>query len=216
MVEDLDLILETITTVARRCIKKAWPFGPQCDQIDFFFFGSETIFDVFRHFKSHVIISPPWLINFTCDSLWKEEKIAGTGRLSECRRIKSPISDMPDIGDFIPQSRGLANIAIAAPSTIGDFRRSPWSAYKIARCVALVLLYVIASSVVKSLAKKFVFLVENQRQLCLQRNKNGSPKRSKGTSNEACAVILSLCLTGIISNKAVETFCVIILNYPTL
>ena len=81
---------------------------------------------------------------------------------------------------------------------------------------ALALLCVIASSVVKSLAKKFLFLVENQHQFCLQRNKNGSPKCSKGTSNEACAVILSLCLTGIISNKTVETFCVIILNYPTL
>ena len=79
---------------------------------------------------------------------------------------------------------------------------------------ALALLYVIASSVAKSLAKKFVFLVENQRQLCLQRNKNGSLKRSKGTSNEACAVILSLCLSGIISNKTVETFFVIILNCP--
>ena len=75
---------------------------------------------------------------------------------------------------------------------------------------------VIASSVAKSLAKKFVVFVENQRQLCLQRNKNDSPKRSKGTSNEACAVNLSLCLTGIISNKTVETFCVIILNCPTL
>ena len=51
MVKDLDLILKTITTVARRYIKKAWPFGPQCDQIDFFFFGSETIFDVFRRFE---------------------------------------------------------------------------------------------------------------------------------------------------------------------
>ena len=51
MVEDLDLILKTIATVPRRYIKKAWPFGPQCDQIDFFFFGSETIFDVFRRFE---------------------------------------------------------------------------------------------------------------------------------------------------------------------
>ena len=41
------------------------------------------------------------------------------------------ISDMPDIGDFIRRS---AKIAIAAPGTPGDFRRSPRSA-KIARCV---------------------------------------------------------------------------------
>ena len=26
--------------------------------------------------------------------------MAGTGRLGECPRIQSPISDMPDIGDF--------------------------------------------------------------------------------------------------------------------
>ena len=63
------------------------------------------------------------------------KKLLAAAIFSECRRIKSPISDMPDIGDFIPRSRGLANIPIAALSTIGDFRRSPWSAYKIARCV---------------------------------------------------------------------------------
>ena len=40
---------------------------------------------------------------------------------------------MPDIGDFIRRSRRLAKIAIAAPGTPGDFRRS---AYKIAKCVA--------------------------------------------------------------------------------
>ena len=40
---------------------------------------------------------------------------------------------MPDIGDFIRQSRRPAKIAIAAPGTPGDFRRS---AYKIAKCVA--------------------------------------------------------------------------------
>ena len=64
MVEDLDLILETITTVARRCIKKAWPFGPQCDQIDFFFFGSETIFDAPRNFEKSCdnIAQLDWLI----------------------------------------------------------------------------------------------------------------------------------------------------------
>ena len=43
---------------------------------------------------------------------------------------------MPDIGDFIRRSRRSAKIAIAAPGTPGDFRRSPRSAYKIARCVA--------------------------------------------------------------------------------
>ena len=43
-----------------------------------------------------------------------------------------------------------------------------------------------------------------------------STKLLSYTSNEACAVILSLCPTGIISNKTVETFCVFILNYPTL
>ena len=43
---------------------------------------------------------------------------------------------MPDIGDFIRRSRRLAKIAIAAPGTPGDFRRSPRSAYKIAKCVA--------------------------------------------------------------------------------
>ena len=39
---------------------------------------------------------------------------------------------MPDIGDFMRRS---AKIAIAAPGTPGDFRRSPRSGYKIARCV---------------------------------------------------------------------------------
>ena len=43
---------------------------------------------------------------------------------------------MSDIGDFIRRSRRSAKIAIAAPGTLGDFRRSPRSAYKIARCVA--------------------------------------------------------------------------------
>ena len=40
---------------------------------------------------------------------------------------------MPDIGDFI---RWSAKIAIAAPGTPSDFRRSRRSAYKIAKCVA--------------------------------------------------------------------------------
>ena len=43
---------------------------------------------------------------------------------------------MPDIGGFIWQSWRSAKIAIAAPSTHGDFRRSRRLAYKIARCVA--------------------------------------------------------------------------------
>ena len=43
---------------------------------------------------------------------------------------------MPDIGDFIRWSRRSAKIAIAAPGTPGDFRRSRRSAYKIAKCVA--------------------------------------------------------------------------------
>ena len=43
---------------------------------------------------------------------------------------------MPDIGDFIRRSQRSAKIAIAAPGTPGDFRRSGRSAYKIARCVA--------------------------------------------------------------------------------
>ena len=43
---------------------------------------------------------------------------------------------MPDIGDFIRRSRRSAKIAIAAPGTPGDFRRSRRSAYKIARCLA--------------------------------------------------------------------------------
>ena len=126
MVEDLDLILKTITTVARRYIKKAWPFGPQCDQIDFFFFGSETIFDVFRRFKSHVIISPPWLINFTGDSLWKEKKIAGTGRLGKA-------------GGFnrrYPTCQISAILYSDGSDTPGDFRQvCPRSTYKIANCV---------------------------------------------------------------------------------
>ena len=42
----------------------------------------------------------------------------------------------PDIGDFICRSRRSAKIAIAAPGTPGDFRRSRRSAYKIAKCVA--------------------------------------------------------------------------------
>ena len=43
---------------------------------------------------------------------------------------------MPDIGDIIRRSRRSAKIAIAAPGTPGDFRRSRRSAYKIAKCVA--------------------------------------------------------------------------------
>ena len=43
---------------------------------------------------------------------------------------------MSDIGDFIRRSRRSAKIAIAAPGTLGDFRRSRRSAYKIAKCVA--------------------------------------------------------------------------------
>ena len=43
---------------------------------------------------------------------------------------------MPDIGDFIRRSRRSAKIAIDVPRTPGDFRRSPRSAYKIAKCVA--------------------------------------------------------------------------------
>ena len=38
------------------------------------------------------------------------------------RRIKSPISGLSDIGDFIRLSRWSAKIAIAAPGTPGDFR----------------------------------------------------------------------------------------------
>ena len=45
------------------------------------------------------------------------------------------MSDMPDIGDFIRRSRRSAKIFIAAPGTSGDFRRSPRSAYEIAKCV---------------------------------------------------------------------------------
>ena len=41
---------------------------------------------------------------------------------------------MPDFSDFIRRSRRSAKIAIAAPGTPGDFRRSRRSAYKIARC----------------------------------------------------------------------------------
>ena len=155
------------------------------------------------------------MVSFTADSQRKGEKIAGTGRISECRRLLSSTSDMPYIGDFIrgdwrkSQLPHLTHLAIFAD-------RRDWRIKSRGAPPALALLYVIASSVAKRLAKKCVVLVENQRQLCLQRNKNGSPKRSKGTSNEACAVILSLCLTGIISNKTVETFCVIILNCPTL
>ena len=43
---------------------------------------------------------------------------------------------MPDISDFKRRSRRSAKIAIAAPGTPGDFRRSRRSAYKIAKCVA--------------------------------------------------------------------------------
>ena len=158
------------------------------------------------------------MVNFTADSQSKKARksreradLANAGELNR-RYLTCQISAIlyPDRGDWrISQSPHRAQLAIFADHR--DRRiKSPGVS------PALALLYVIASSVAKSLAKKFVFLVENQRQLCLQRNKNGSPKRSKGTSNEACAVILSLCLTGIISNKTVETFCVIILNYPTL
>ena len=43
---------------------------------------------------------------------------------------------MPDIGDFIRRSWRSAKIAIAAPGTLGNFRRSPRSAYKIAWYIA--------------------------------------------------------------------------------
>ena len=43
---------------------------------------------------------------------------------------------MPDSSDFIRRLRQAAKIAIAAPGTPGNFRRSPRSAYKIAKCVA--------------------------------------------------------------------------------
>ena len=41
------------------------------------------------------------------------------------------MSDMPDIDDFIRRSRQSEKIAIAAPGTLGDFRRSRQSVYKI-------------------------------------------------------------------------------------
>ena len=43
---------------------------------------------------------------------------------------------MPDICNFILRSPRSAKIAIAAPGTPDDFRRSRRSAYKIAKCVA--------------------------------------------------------------------------------
>ena len=43
---------------------------------------------------------------------------------------------MSDIGYFIRRSWRSAKIAIAAPGTTGEFRRSRRSAYKTARCVA--------------------------------------------------------------------------------
>ena len=86
--------------------------------------------------KTHVIKSPNlmgWLY-------WRFAAInvenRGIGNAWRMPVKLSPISDMPDIGDFIRRSQRSAKIAIAAPGTPGDFRRSRRSAYKIARCVA--------------------------------------------------------------------------------
>ena len=86
--------------------------------------------------KTHVIKSPNlmgWLY-------WRFAAInvenRGIGHAWRMPVNLSPISDMPDIGDFIRRSQRSAKIAIAAPDTPGDFRFSRRSAYKIARCVA--------------------------------------------------------------------------------
>ena len=66
---------------------------------------------------------------------------------------------MPDIGGFI---RLLAKIAIATPGTPGDFRRSPRSAYKIAKCVAGLILradaLVLCCMILLSYTDPFAFL----------------------------------------------------------
>ena len=50
------------------------------------------------------------------------------------RRKSREWAHLANAGDF--RSRRSAKIAIAAPGTLGDYRRSPRSAYKIAKCVA--------------------------------------------------------------------------------
>ena len=61
--------------------------------------------------------------------------ITGAGTLGDRWQILLPISDMPDIGDFdrwSRRSKTLAKFAVAEAGTLGDFRRSPRQAYKIA------------------------------------------------------------------------------------
>ena len=115
--------------------------------------------------KNHVIISPnfDWLIFLPTPR--------GKARKSRER------ADLANAGEF---NRRYLTCQISAILYLdsGDWRKlqSPQRAH-----------LVIASSVAKSLAKKFVVLVENQRQLCLQRNKNGRPLEIKRkTSLKGC------------------------------
>ena len=113
------------------------------------------------------------MVNFTADSQikkarkWRERAdLANAGELNR-RYLTCQISAIlyPDRGDWrISQSPHRPQLAIFADHRDRRIKSAGASP-------ALALLYVIACSVAKSLAKKFVFLVENQCQLCLQRNK---------------------------------------------
>ena len=144
---------------------KQTEWRPQCGQIYLFFFGSKTIFDAFRHFEK------------SCDNIaqldWLIFLPTPRGKVRKSRER----ADLANAGEFNRRYLTCQISAILYPDS-GDWRKSqsPHRAH-----------LVIASSVAKSLAKKFVVLVENQRQLCLQRNKNGRPLEIKRkTSLKGC------------------------------
>ena len=121
--------------------------------------------DAFRHFEKSCdnIAQLYWLIFLPTPR--------GKARKSRER------ADLANAGEFNRRYLTCQISAILYPDS-GDWRKSqsPHRAH-----------LVIASSVAKSLVKKFVVLVENQRQLCLQRNKNGRPLEIKRkTSLKGC------------------------------
>ena len=76
---------------------------------------------------------------------------------------------MPDIGDFIRRSRRSAKIAIAAPGTPGDFRRSRRSAHKIA-------------------FRKFHGHTANSRGSQFSRALAGFPSEKQGITHSPCCI----------------------------
>ena len=126
------------------------------------FFGSETIFDAFRHFEK------------SCDNIAQLDWLIFLPTPRRKARKSRERADLVNSGEFNRRYLTCQIWAILYPDS-GDWRKSQSPHL------------VIASSVAKSLAKKFVVLVENQRQLCLQRNKNGRPLEIKRkTSLKGC------------------------------